>query len=267
MAVSVGAPRQLLRRLREVMAERESAQTRLDKVVVLIASNMVAEVCSLYLCRRDGSLELFATEGLNPLAVHNTHLKPGEGLVGLIAEQAEPMQFPDAQHHPAFSYHPETGEEIYHSFVGVPILRGGHTIGVLTVQNRTKRLYSDEEVEALQTTAMVLAETIASGGLVADGLTTEERREVGARFTGLPISEGVALGHVVLHEPRIVVTRLIAEDVELERRRLAQAIEELTGMIDGMMERGDMAAGRRASRGAGGLPHVRSRSRLAAASR
>lgn len=241
MAVSVGAPRQLLRRLREVMAERESAQTRLDKVVVLIASNMVAEVCSLYLCRRDGSLELFATEGLNPLAVHNTHLKPGEGLVGLIAEQAEPMQFPDAQHHPAFSYHPETGEEIYHSFVGVPILRGGHTIGVLTVQNRTMRLYSDEEVEALQTTAMVLAETIASGGLVADGLTTEERREVGARFTGLPISEGVALGHVVLHEPRIVVTRLISEDVELERRRLAQAIEELTGMIDGMMARGDMA--------------------------
>ena len=241
MPVSVGAPRQLLRRLREVMAERESAQVRLDKVVVLIASNMVAEVCSLYLARRDGSLELFATEGLNPGAVHNTHLKSGEGLVGLIAQQAEPMQFPDAQHHPAFSYRPETGEEIYHSFVGVPILRGGHTIGVLTVQNRTKRQYSDEEIEALQTTAMVLAEMIASGGLVSDEVSTEGRREVAARFTGLPISEGVALGHVVLHEPRIVVTRLIAEDVELERRRLGQAIEDLTGAIDSMMERGDMA--------------------------
>jgi len=241
MPVSVGAPRQLLRRLREVMAERESAQVRLDKVVVLIASNMVAEVCSLYLGRRDGSLELFATEGLNPGAVHNTHLKSGEGLVGLIAQQAEPMQFPDAQHHPAFSYRPETGEEIYHSFVGVPILRGGHTIGVLTVQNRTKRQYSDEEIEALQTTAMVLAEMIASGGLVSDEVSTEGRREVAVRFTGLPISEGVALGHVVLHEPRIVVTRLIAEDVELERRRLGQAIEDLTGAIDSMMERGDMA--------------------------
>jgi phosphotransferase system enzyme I (PtsP) len=110
----------LLRRLREAMAVRESAQARLDKVVVLIASNMVAEVCSLYLQRRDGSLELFATEGLNPEAVHNTHLKSGEGLVGLIAAQAEPMQFPDAQHHPAFSYRPETGEEVYQSFVGVP---------------------------------------------------------------------------------------------------------------------------------------------------
>jgi phosphotransferase system enzyme I (PtsP) len=231
----------LLRRLREVMATRESVQARLDKVVVLIASNMVAEVCSLYLRRRDGSLELFATEGLNPIAVHNTHLKPGEGLVGLIAEQAEPMQFPDAQLHPAFSYRPETGEEIYHAFVGVPILRGGHTVGVLTVQNRTKRQYSDEEVEALQTTAMVLAETIASGGLVTDGLTAEERREGAARFAGTSISEGVALGHVVLHEPRIVVTRLIAEDVEVERRRLSQAIEELTGAIDNMLERGDLA--------------------------
>jgi phosphotransferase system, enzyme I, PtsP len=239
---TIGAPRQLLRRLREVMAERESAQARLDKVAVLIASNMVAEVCSIYLRRRDESLELFATEGLNPEAVHNTHLKPGEGLVGLIAIQAEPMQFPDAQHHPAFSYRPETGEEIYHSFLGVPILRGGHTIGVLTVQNRTMRQYSDEEVEALQTTAMVLAEMIASGGLgVTEEVSAESRRDLAARFTGLPISEGVALGHVVLHEPRIVVTRLIAEDVELERRRLAQAIEELTGMIDGMLERGDMA--------------------------
>ncbi|HSD92791.1 MAG TPA: phosphoenolpyruvate--protein phosphotransferase [Methyloceanibacter sp.] len=241
MAVSVGAPRQLLRRLREVMAARDSAQARLDRVVVLIASNMVAEVCSLYLRRRDGSLELFATEGLNPESVHNTHLKAGEGLVGLIAEQAEPMQFPDAQHHPAFSYRPETGEEAYHSFVGVPILRAGHAIGVLTVQNRTKRTYSDEEIEALQTTAMVMAEMIASGGLVTEEVSTEARRELAARFEGVSISEGVALGHVVLHEPRIVVTRLIAEDIELERRRLSQAIEELTGMIDQMMERGDMA--------------------------
>src|SRR5688572_3696565 len=215
MPASVGAPRQMLRRLREVMAEHESAQARLDKVVVLIASNIVAEVCSLYLRRRDGSLELVATEGLNREAVHNTHLKPGEGLVGLVAEQAEPMQFADAQSHPAFSYHPETGEEIYHSFVGVPILRGGHTVGVLTVQNRTQRQYSDEEVEALQTTAMVIAEMMASGGLVvSDDGGADSRREQNLTFTGLPISEGVALGHVVLHEPRIVVTKLIAEDVE-----------------------------------------------------
>ncbi len=241
MPVSVGAPRLLLRRLREIMAAPESAQVRLDQVVVLIASNMVAEVCSLYLRRRDGSLELFATEGLNPEAVHNTHLKRGEGLVGLIAEQAEPMQFADAQTHPAFSYRPETGEEIYHSFIGVPVLRGGHSIGVVTVQNRTQRHYSDEEVEALQTTAMVIAEMITSGGVTASEETaTDGRRDQSVRFAGLPLSEGVALGHVVLHEPRIVVSRLIAEDIEFERRRLAQAIDELAELIDGMLERGDL---------------------------
>src|SRR6185437_12358947 len=118
MPVTVGAPRQLLRRLREVMAERESAQVRLDKVVVLIASNMVAEVCSLYLQRRDGSFELFATEGLNREAVHNTHLKPGEVLVALISNWAEPLQFPGRHYHPACSARPETGEEIYRAFGG-----------------------------------------------------------------------------------------------------------------------------------------------------
>ena len=162
-----GGPRLLLRRLREVMAEPVTAQARLDRIVVLIASNMVAEVCSLYVVRADGAMELFATEGLNREAVHLTTMEPGEGLVGLIASSAEPLALSDAQHHPAFSYKPETGEEIYQSFLGVPVLRGGATIGVLVVQNRARRTYSEEEVEALQTTAMLLAEMIASGELQA----------------------------------------------------------------------------------------------------
>ena len=160
-----GGPRLLLRRLREVMAEPVTAQARLDRIVVLIASNMVAEVCSLYVVRADGLMELFATEGLNREAVHLTTMRPGEGLVGLIASSAEPLALSDAQHHPAFSYRPETGEEIYQSFLGVPVLRGGATIGVLVVQNRARRAYSEEELEALQTTAMLLAEMIASGEL------------------------------------------------------------------------------------------------------
>jgi len=241
MALSMSAPRQLLRRLREVMAQPESTQARLDRVVVLIASNMVAEVCSLYLRRRDDSLELVATEGLEERAVHNTHLKRGEGLVGLIAQEAEAMQFPDAQNHPAYSYRPETGEEIYHSFVGVPILRGGHAIGVLTVQNRTHRQYTDEEVEALQTTAMVLAEMLASSGMLTNDDVGAGERDDALRFDVMPLSEGVALGHAVLHEPPVLVTKLIAEDSELEQRRLDQAIHDLTGMIDAMLERGDMA--------------------------
>src|SRR5262249_42541580 len=157
--------RLLLRRLRETMAEPVNTQERLDRIVQLIASNMVAEVCSVYVLRADGWLELFATEGLNRAAVHLTTMRVTEGLVGLIAQSAEPLALSDAQSHPAFSYRPETGEEIYLSFLGVPILRGGNTLGVLVVQNRARRVYLEEEVEALQTTSMLLAEMIASGNL------------------------------------------------------------------------------------------------------
>ena len=155
-------PRVLLRRLREVMAEPETAQVKLDKIVMIIAANMVAEVCSIYVMRPGDVLELYASEGLKAEAVHKSKLKSGEGLVGLIAEQAIGLNLSDAQHHPAFKYLPETGEEIYQSFLGVPVMRGGSVIAVLVVQNRTKRNYSEEEEEALQTTAMVLAEVIAS---------------------------------------------------------------------------------------------------------
>src|ERR1700734_4329458 len=149
------------------MAEPISPQDRLDKIVVHIAANMVAEVCSVYVLRADGRLELFATEGLNREAVHLTAMRTGEGLVGLIAETAEPLALADAQSHPAFSYRPETGEEIYSSFLGVPILRGGNTLGVLVVQNRARRIYSEEEVEALQTTAMLLAAMVDPGELLS----------------------------------------------------------------------------------------------------
>jgi phosphotransferase system enzyme I (PtsP) len=241
MPASIGAPRILLRRLREVMATQESPQARLDRVVVMIAANMVAEVCSIYVRRRDGSLELFATEGLKRDAVHSTHLKRGEGLVGMIAEQAEPLNLTEAQDHPAFSYRPETGEEIYHSFLGVPILRGGHTLGVLTVQNRAQRTYSDEEIEALQTTSMVLAELIASGDLGAIGDQTVGRQTSSQRRQAVVLSEGIALGRVALHEPRVAVSRLIAEDMDAERARLEEGIAKLREMVEGMLERGDLA--------------------------
>src|ERR687890_210054 len=167
MRSASGGPRVLLRRLREVMAEQVSAQERLDKIVVLIAANMVAEVCSCYVLRIDNTLELYATEGLNRDAVHRTVLSSHEGLVGLVASEANPLNLSDAQNHPAFSFRPETGEEIYHSFLGVPVLRAGNTLGVLVVQNRARRTYTEEEEEALQTTAMVVAEMIASGELTS----------------------------------------------------------------------------------------------------
>ncbi len=244
MRGALGGPRVLLRRLREVMAEPVSAQERLDKIVVLIAANMVAEVCSVYVLRVDSTLELYATEGLNRDAVHHTVMRADEGLVGLVASQASPINLSNAQAHPAFSYRPETGEEIYHSFLGVPVLRAGNTLGVLVVQNRARRTYSEEEVEALQTTAMVLAEMIASGELSALALPGAEpaaRRTV--HFKGSALSDGIALGHVVLHEPRVVVTNFIADDIPKELKHLEAAVETLRSNLDELLEHGDVVEG------------------------
>ena len=237
MRGALGGPRVLLRRLREVMAEPVSAQDRLDKVVVLIAANMVAEVCSVYVLRVDGTLELYATEGLKREAVHTTVMKSDEGLVGLVASEANPINLNAAQNHPAYSFRPETGEEIYHSFLGVPILRAGNTLGVLTVQNRARRNYTEEEEEALQTTAMVLAEMIASGELSS---LAKPGAEPAARHTlhmeGASLSDGIALGHVVLHEPRVVITNVIADDVQGEIKRLDDAIATLREDLDRLVD-------------------------------
>ncbi|MFN8830460.1 MAG: phosphoenolpyruvate--protein phosphotransferase [Labrys sp. (in: a-proteobacteria)] len=243
MRGAMGGPRLLLKRLREVMAEPVSAQARLDKTVVMIAANMVAEVCSVYVLRADGTLELYATEGLNRAAVHLTTMSKGEGLVGLVASTAEPVNTADARNHPAFSYKPETGEEIYNSFLGVPILRAGETLGVLVVQNRAQRIYSEEEAEALLTVSMVLAEMIASGDLKA--IAAPGAAEIAIRrpvnMTGVPLSDAIGLGHVVLHEPRLVIKNLIAEDPSREIERLEAAVEGLRNSIDAMLERGEIA--------------------------
>ena len=235
-----GGPRLLLRRLREVMAEPISAQARLDRIVVLIASNMVAEVCSLYVTRADGPLELFATEGLNRQAVHQTTMRPDEGLVGLIARTAEPLALADAQTHPSFSYKPETGEEIYQSFLGVPVLRSGATLGVLVVQNRARRTYSEEEIEALQTTAMLLAEMIASGELQASaGQPAPIATRRALAIQGQAIAEGLGLGPAVHHQPRVVVSKIVADDVGSELQRLETAIEAMRASVDEMIDGAD----------------------------
>ncbi|CAN7258163.1 phosphoenolpyruvate--protein phosphotransferase [Pararhizobium sp. LjRoot235] len=235
-------PRVLLKRLRELMAEPLEPQERLDQIVRQIAQNMVAEVCSVYVLRSDGVLELYATEGLNPGAVHLAQLQMGQGLVGTIAASARPLNLSDAQAHPAFTYLPETGEEIYHSFLGVPILRTGRSLGVLVVQNKASRTYRDDEVEALETTAMVLAEMVATGELkkiTRPGLELDLSRPVS--IDGNSFNDGIGLGYVVLHEPRIVVTNLLNEDTDHELGRLAEALGSLRISIDDMLSRRDVS--------------------------
>src|SRR5256885_751210 len=229
----VSASRLVLRRLRDVMAGKGTAQERLDRIVRVVAAEMVAEVCSAYVMRAGEVLELFATEGLRREAVHNTRLRVGEGLVGVIAATARPLALADAQSHPDFAYRPETGEEIYHSLMGVPILRGGRVLGVLVVQNRTSRHYTEDEIEVLQTIAMIVAELAASGELVNPLEMAQSRSgaSMPVRLDGIRLNPGLAIGPAVLHEPRIVIRQVVAEDVPAQQRRARQAVRAMQAAI------------------------------------
>src|SRR5215208_3952681 len=225
--------REILTGLHDLMARRGSAQAKLDHVVDLIAAKMVSEVCSIYLLR-DNTLELFATHGLRKEAVHVTRLRMGEGLVGTIAAEGRVLNLAEAAEHPAYIYKPETGEERYHSFAGVPIVRLESPIGVLAVQHAEPRRYEDVEIEALQTVAMVLSEMIAAARLT-DGARRSRMRSAGPlRLPGLKLVAGMARGEAVFHQPRVVVEHTVADDTEAERTRVYAAFRKMREQIDTM---------------------------------
>ena len=241
MVTTIGGPRVLLRQLRETMAEPLASQDRLNKIVDLIAQNMHADVCSFYVLRDDGALELFATRGLKREAVHLTTLRLGEGLVGQIAATAEPLSLSNAPAHPRFAYRPETGEDPFKAFLGVPVLRAGQTLGVLVVQNQDSRDYGEDETEAMLTTATILAEMLSTSEfdtLIKPGQDIDLRRPRTFEATGF--TDGVALGKVVLHDPRVIVKNFIAEDIDAEQERLSTALDTMRLSIDDMLSHGDM---------------------------
>ena len=217
------------------MAGRTHAQHKLDRVVEIIAESLTSEVCSIYLLR-EGALELYATQGLNPEAVHVTRLAVGEGLTGTIAQNIETLNLAEAKAHPDFAYRPETGEDKFHSFAGVPIVYRERAVGVLCVQHVDPRRYEDVEIEALQTTAMVLSELIAHKELVDD----EEQIDLDIIHNendvleGLALVKGLAAGRAVFHQPRIEIDQVVAEDIEAERQRVYRAFDKMRDQIDAM---------------------------------
>ena len=230
---AAAAAREILTGLHDVMAARGNAQSKLDKVVDLIAEAMKSEVCSIYLLR-DNQLELFATHGLRKEAVHVTRLAMGQGLVGTIAQEGRILNLAEAASHPEFVYRPETGEERYHSFAGVPIVRLESPVGVLAVQHAESRRYEEVEIEALQTVAMVLSEMIAAARLV-DGARRGRMRSGGPlRLSGLKLVTGMAKGEAVFHQPRVIVEHTVAEDTEAERARVYDAFRRMREQIDAM---------------------------------
>ncbi|MFY0660278.1 MAG: phosphoenolpyruvate--protein phosphotransferase [Shimia sp.] len=234
--------RKLLGRLRDALAEDSAGQERLDKITHLIATSMGTEVCSIYLFRDEETLELCATEGLNAEAVHQTRMRVGEGLVGRVARTSKVVNTDDAPSAKGFRYMPETGEEIYSSFCGVPVQRLGDNLGVLVVQSKDKRGYSPDEVYALEVVAMVLAEMTELGAFIGEGAAMSALHQQSELFRGTCGQEGASEGHVWLHEPRVVVTNPVADDPDVELPRLHNAVEELRVGVDKMLDgvkRGD----------------------------
>lgn len=242
-SIATSAARTILTRLHDVMASRSAAQTKLNQVVQIIGEELGTEVCSIYLLR-DGVLELFATRGLKQEAVHVTKMALGEGLVGTIAKNVETLNLDEATSHPDFAYKPETGEELFHSFAGVPIVRREQAVGVLSVQHRDQRRFDEVEVEALQTVAMVLAELIAGAGLVDEKSSGSKgvRDSSSVRLLGLKLVEGMAGGRAVYHQPRIEIEHTVAEDVEVERHRVISAFARMRDQIERMTREADFGA-------------------------
>lgn len=227
--------RKLLRRLRDTLAEPGAGQERLDRIVRLIAHSMKTEVCSIYLFRDNETLELCATEGLKRESVHKTRMKLGEGLVGRVAKTSLPINTANAPSEKGFRYMPETGEEIYSSFLGVPIQRLGEKLGVLIVQSKDARQYSDDEIYALEVVAMVVAEMSELGAFIGEGDALAAPHKSAVMFRGGTGQEGAAEGRVWLHEPRVVITNPIGDDPVKELERLNKAVAELRLSVDVML--------------------------------
>jgi phosphotransferase system enzyme I (PtsP) len=245
MALSAAASaREILVRLHDVMGSRARAPEKLSAVVNIIGEALNSEVCSIYLLR-EGVLELYATRGLSEDAVHVTKLGLGEGLVGIIAEDVETLNLDEAAAHPAFAYRPETGEDRFHSFAGVPIIRREQAVGVLAVQHVDPRRYEDVEIEALQTVAMVLSELIANADLIDETgpAVLRQQSTAAVTLTGLKLVDGMAAGHAVYHQPRITIEHTVAEDIEAERHRVYAAFDKMREQIERMTSQIEFGVG------------------------
>lgn len=240
---AAAAARQILTSLHDIMASRLHPQGKLDAVVDVIGEALDSEVCSVYLLR-EGMLELFATRGLNKEAVHVTRMALGEGLTGTLVANNETLNLAEARAHPDFQYRPETGEDKFHSFAGVPIVYRERAVGALNVQHVDPRRYEEVEIEALQTTAMVLSELIGSAGLIDEESVGATEAQTGqAQVEGLTLVGGIAAGYAVFHQPRVTIDQVVAEDIEMERQRVYRAFDKMRDQIEGLSQQAEFGKG------------------------
>lgn len=240
------APIILLRKVRDVMmAAADSPQNKLDRLVKTIAEALQSDVCSIYLARPGDILELYASHGLQQRSVHVTRLRVGEGLVGEIAASGLDLNLAEPANHPKYAYRPETGEEIYHSFIGVPMLHSHRTIGVLVVQSKAARTYSDELAEVLHAVAMVIAKMVIGSKMVhLYEITGQEHPTLQSQQAGgQTLAGGIAKAPVVLHRPKIEITQLVSDVPEEEEQRFHDALLSLQQSVNAMIDASGLEEG------------------------
>ena len=215
----------MLEKLRKIVQKvnaAEDLQSALRIIVHRVRETLVAQVCSVYLLDKDINSHVWmASEGLNETAVGHVSLPVGEGLVGLVAKHAEPINLQDASLHPSYHYLQETGEENFNSFLGVPIIHHRSVLGVLVVQN-DKRHRFDEGEEAFLITlsaqlAGVIAHAEATGAI--EGISPSGHKTSDTIFPGVSASSGVAIGHAVVLFPLADLSQIPnrqASDIESE---------------------------------------------------
>lgn len=226
---AVNQAMEILREMRQITGGQASIQEKLEQIVALIATKMSADAANCYVAIDDYTLELFASYGFNHGVAHKIYLRFSEGLVGEVAQNNRSLAVSDAWSHPKFSYKPDLGEENYKSFLGVPLIRWNRAIGVLTIQHREQHEYTPQEIDSLETIAMVLSELVASDEMNEYKKKLIKERGVVDRekVRGLSLSKGYGLGNAVVHRRRQAVTKIFAEDKQQELQRLETAHRQM----------------------------------------
>ena len=238
----------MLSSLRTIVQEVNSARS-LSEVLAIIVKEvrdaMSAGVCSVYLFdESDQNYVLMATEGLRQESIGKVRMAMREGLVGLVAAKEEPLNLQDADQHPNFAYFEETGEAPFHSFLGVPIIHHRKVLGVLVLQQETRRRFASEEEAFVVTVWAQLSGAIAHAeatGALRQLASAGRGKSKEAVFPGIPSSSGVGIGRVVLvtssSDLKMVPERLTdnpGAEVKLFREALKATKRDMRNLGNGL---------------------------------
>lgn len=216
-------------------AQATDSASLMRLIVERIRTALSVDVCSLYVMDEQGELVLTATLGLSEESIGTTRMAPGQGLVGTIAQRQHPLNLDNAEHHPRFRYFEQTGEENFQGFLGVPIIHLGQTLGVLVVQVKETRRFTEEEEAFLITMAAHMAGSLAGNLKKATRpIVTDDHMPV-IRFQGIKGAPGIQIATAWLVKDDVRLDDIPERDgtsIEFERSRIAEAMADTRDELD-----------------------------------